>query len=169
MPSNDGRASSGSFQGQCRVSDANISIALLLIVRLSQELLPLTTILLMDQFASHVLRALFVLLTPSISDAEIVTSSSKSSVLRSKKSAKHRAKQGPMKSVLSTHQDGEYGFRPHLGIDEADSVPPQFDEMSRLFIKTVRETLDPNEIRALAADKVACPVLVVRFLCTHQV
>ena len=40
-------------------------------------------------------------------------------------------------------------------------VPDGVRDMGRKFVAVVRDALDPNEVRALAADKVACPVLAV--------
>ena len=40
-------------------------------------------------------------------------------------------------------------------------VPPEFDNMARKFIRKLRSELSANEIRAMAADKVACPNLSV--------
>ena len=41
------------------------------------------------------------------------------------------------------------------------SVPKEFKEMSERIVQTVKENMDGNEVRALAADSVGCPVLVV--------
>ena len=38
---------------------------------------------------------------------------------------------------------------------------PEFEAMSRRIIETIRNELDDNEVRAMAADKVACPMLKV--------
>ena len=108
----------------------------------------------MDPFASHVLRVLFVLLTPSIFDDEFL--STKSLVLRSKESAKHRARQGQKKSVLHISQDAEDDAAFH-GIGDGALSSPRLEEMSKSFTRTVRETLGPNGVWALAVDKVGCP------------
>jgi nucleolar protein 9 len=42
-------------------------------------------------------------------------------------------------------------------------VPPEFGHMSRKFVLVLRDGLDENEVRALAANKVASPVLQVIF------
>ena len=115
----------------------------------------------MDPFASHVLRALFLLLCPSLPSA-----SDAPSILRSKKSAKHRAKQGPMKSVLI--DDAEQGTKDKGKSREAITYPAEFESMARKFVGKVREELNENEVRALAAEKSACPVLVVRILLRCQ-
>lgn len=38
---------------------------------------------------------------------------------------------------------------------------PEFEAMARCIIKTIRTELDDNEVRGMAADKVACPTLKV--------
>lgn len=111
----------------------------------------------MDPFASHVLRALLLLLNPDISnslrtlDAEFSATS-----LRSKKSTKYRAKHGPMKSVLESGKS-----RDDVPPTNASKVlvPEAFREMAGRLVKALRESLGENEVRALAANKVACPVL----------
>lgn len=35
--------------------------------------------------------------------------------------------------------------------------------MARRIVQAVKENMDGNEVRALAADQVGCPVLVVRY------
>lgn len=48
---------------------------------------------------------------------------------------------------------------------EKEAIPkgpvPEFEAMSRRIIETIRNELDDNEVRAMAADKVACPMLKV--------
>jgi nucleolar protein 9 len=60
-----------------------------------------------------------------------------------------------MKSVFE--QDGKSSV-PHNVL-----VPPEFGHMSRKFVLVLRDGLDENEVRALAANKVASPVLQVIF------
>ncbi|EJD00848.1 ARM repeat-containing protein [Fomitiporia mediterranea MF3/22] len=127
-----------------------------IIVNLSNELLPSTTILIMDPFASHVLRSLFVLLCPTIPSA-----TDASSILRSKKSAKHRAKQGPMKSVFTDSSRDADTFNGKGKGKAVFAYPPEFQVLARRFVKEIREKLSENEIRALAVNKSACPVLVI--------
>ncbi len=40
--------------------------------------------------------------------------------------------------------------------------PAEFREVAKRFVTTLRTTLDENEVRSLAANKVSCPVLQVR-------
>lgn len=108
--------------------------------------------LLMNPFTSHVLRALFVLLTPSISDDELL--STKSSVLRPKESAKHHARQGPKKSVLHNIQEGEDGATPH-GIGDGKIIAATRRDAEG-FCQDCWETLGSNGIWALAVNKVGC-------------
>lgn len=127
-----------------------------LVLDLVNELLPIAPSLIMDPFASHVLRSLLVLLCPTLNP----TDESSNSLLRSKKSAKHRARQGPMKSVFV----GEVEEAQEKGkgkIESPEAYPPKFDEVARKFVASIRREMDANEIRALAANKVACPLLVV--------
>lgn len=99
------------------------------------------------------MRSLFLLLCPFLPSAE-----QPSSILRSKKSAKYREKQGPMKSVFAEENDGDAKGKE---VPNKVPYPPEFDEMARRIVTTMKDTLGPNEVRALAADKAACPVLVV--------
>ncbi|KAL5488349.1 NOP9 [Sanghuangporus weigelae] len=127
-----------------------------LIINICDELLPSTTSLSMDPFASHVLRALFLLLCPSLPSA-----SDASSILRSKKSAKHRARQGPMKSILTDNAEQDDNVDGKGKAKAVSAYPAEFESAARRFVKKVRDELNGNEVRALAADKVACPVLVL--------
>lgn len=42
------------------------------------------------------------------------------------------------------------------------SIPQQFRKVAADFVRILREDLSENEVRALAVDKVASPVLQVR-------
>ena len=46
--------------------------------------------------------------------------------------------------------------------DDIIRTPEIFREAAGKFVRIVRDELDANEVRALAADKVASPVLQVR-------
>jgi len=104
----------------------------------------------MDQFASHVIRALFILLCPQLFQSDAPHKSR--AFVRSRKSASWRARQGPLKSIFvdasnkgqSTKEGGQ---------------PPAFREVVRKYVSLLRTTLNANEVRSLAANKVACPVL----------
>jgi nucleolar protein 9 len=102
----------------------------------------------LDPFGSHVVRALLLLIAPSIS-LSVLGSANNS--MRSRKSAKWKARQGPMKSVF---HDGS-SAAPAVAV----STPQEFDDIGRNLVFAVREELGENEVRALAADKVASPVL----------
>jgi hypothetical protein len=106
----------------------------------------------MDPFASHVIRALLLLLSPMSSSSDTYTHSN----LRSKKSSTWKARQGPMKSVFTAEDKGKYSD----ASPKADT-PTEFREAARKFVQTVRDELDGNEVRALATNKVASPVLQV--------
>ncbi|KAJ7477142.1 armadillo-type protein [Mycena galericulata] len=117
-----------------------------LIVDVCEELVPVFASLVMDPFASHVIRALLLLLSPNLATSQETARNA----MRSKKSATWKAKQGPLKSVFKDVEDG----------DSADEGTPEiFTRAARKFVQVVRNNLDGNETRALAADKVASPTL----------
>ncbi|KJA16110.1 hypothetical protein HYPSUDRAFT_47764 [Hypholoma sublateritium FD-334 SS-4] len=118
-----------------------------LVLDICEELLPTFSALVMDPFASHVVRTLLLLLSPNLSTSE----EGSQSALRSKKSSAWKARQGQMKSVF-TEDKGK-------GKDSVRRTPPEFQQMARKFVEVVREQLDENETRAMAANKVACPGL----------
>ncbi|KZT26897.1 ARM repeat-containing protein [Neolentinus lepideus HHB14362 ss-1] len=118
-----------------------------LTLEICEELLPSFTSLIMDPFASHVLRALLLLLSPSSLPQ---SSGTRQNNLRSKKSAFWKTKYiGAMKSVF-----GEDKQEAH-----SKSVPERFGSMAVKFVEVLKNELGVNEVRALAADKVASPVL----------
>jgi nucleolar protein 9 len=104
----------------------------------------------MDAFASHVIRALLTLLSPRLFPAE-----HSSSMIRSKKSAVWKSHQGPMKSVFAKDLQGTDRQ------SSASKAPPDFTNMARRFVDKLRDDLDANEVRALAANQFASPVLQV--------
>ncbi|KDR74394.1 hypothetical protein GALMADRAFT_250311 [Galerina marginata CBS 339.88] len=118
-----------------------------LILDICEEILPNFSSLLMDPFASHVIRSLLLLLSPNLSASE----ERSQSTLRSKKSAAWKAKQGQMKSVF-TDDKGK-------GKESLRSIPSELRQMARRIVEVVRADLGDNETRALAANKVACPGL----------
>ena len=103
--------------------------------------------MLLDPFASHVIRALFVLLVPQLSKF----ADQQSSTVRSKRSAGFKAKQGVMLSVF----DDEIGNMHHR------QAPDAFLSTAKRMLSNIRQALSPTEIRALAANKVAAPTLKV--------
>ncbi|CAL1702092.1 unnamed protein product [Somion occarium] len=119
-----------------------------LILDACEELLPSIPSLVMDPFASHVLRALLSLLCPTIFPPE---SSHKPSTMRSKKSAAYKAKQGPLKSVFTNDAESQ--------LVGQTIVPNEFSSIAAQFVTTLRDRLDENEVRVLAANQVASPVL----------
>jgi nucleolar protein 9 len=110
----------------------------------------------MDPFASHVIRALLILL--SFRPPEERPSSS----LRSKKSTAFKSRQGPMKSIITT---SESAVQP----SEKAAPPEEFLAMGRKFVLKIRSDLGENEVRALAGNKVASPVLQVCLLGERKV
>jgi len=103
----------------------------------------------MDPFGSHVVRSMLTLLDPSLA----THGSARSVLVRSKRSATWKAKQGPMKSVLNKGKGREFSN---------SSYPPAFNEMAAQFLNVLRTELGENEIRAMAANKAASPSLQVR-------
>jgi len=110
--------------------------------------------LIMDPFASHVVRSLMVLLCPHLFHSD--SPHKAESRVRSKRSVAWKAKQGPMKSVF--HDDKSKG--------KAASVKTtlkEFKDAARTFVVALKADLGANEVRSLAANKVASPVLQVKF------
>lgn len=115
-----------------------------------KEILPSFSSLLMDPFASHVVRALLILLSPNASPSGAV----EQGTVRSKKSAAWKAKQGPMRSVfLDEKGKGKEAV--------TQSTPPEFKDLARRIVNVLRTELGGNEVRALAANRVASPGLQV--------
>jgi hypothetical protein len=110
----------------------------------------------MDQFASHVVRELFSLLCPQLFQSDAPHKSQ--TFVRSKRSVAWKAKQGPLKSIFGNELD--HG---QSQTEKEVRQPPAFHEVARKYVTMLRTTLDGNEIRSLAASKVACPVLQVRY------
>ena len=103
----------------------------------------------MDQFASHVVRALLALLSPHLFPPD-------SNAIRSKRSSAWKSNQGAMKSVFASRgdsQDGKSALRAY--------PIPEFSKLAGRFVQQMRKDLGANEVRALAANKVASPVLQV--------
>src|SRR5882757_2642607 len=113
----------------------------------------------MDPFASHVVRSLLLLLSPNLSASHSRENSH--FIVRSKKSAAWKAKQGVMKSVFvdETGRDGKGKEKEK----ESVGVPPDFSLMARRIIEVFKSQINENEVRAMAASKVACPGLQVRY------
>ncbi|KAG5634358.1 hypothetical protein H0H81_002263 [Sphagnurus paluster] len=118
-----------------------------LVIDAAEELLPAFSSLIMDPFASHVIRALLILLSPSLAPSENSVQQS----LRSKKSAAWKAKQGPMKSVFVEGKRKEK--------EMSKLMPPELQKLARRFVEVIQTELNGNEVRALAANKVASPSL----------
>ncbi|KAF8337152.1 armadillo-type protein [Amanita rubescens] len=120
-----------------------------LILDICEELLPSIGHLITDPFASHVVRSLLVLLSPTLSPSDLP---SVASSVRSKKSKKWKDKQGLMTSVFTKDTGKGKGL-------SIAAVPPTFGEAARRLVGSVRRELNDNEVRALAANKAASPAL----------
>ncbi|KAI9575034.1 armadillo-type protein [Boletus coccyginus] len=118
-----------------------------LVLDICEEVSPSFSSLITDPFASHVLRSLLLLLCPTL----LPENSARKSV-RSKNSVSWKAKQGHMKSVFSNDKGGDI----HAS---SASVPGSFRTAANRFLRILRDGLDANEVRALAANKVASPLL----------
>ncbi|KAG8218314.1 armadillo-type protein, partial [Butyriboletus roseoflavus] len=118
-----------------------------LVLDICKEVGPSFNSLIMDPFASHVLRSLLLLLCPTV----LPEDSARKSV-RSKKSMSWKAKHGDMKSVFSNDKSKE--TRTLSG-----PVPSSFRDAANQFLRILSDGLDANEVRALAANKVASPLL----------
>ena len=70
-----------------------------------------------------------------------------------------KAKQGYMKSVFSNDK----GKETHTS---SVSIPGSFRDAANQFLRILRDGLDANEVRALAANNVASPLLQVSSLCS---
>ncbi|KAI0052589.1 ARM repeat-containing protein [Auriscalpium vulgare] len=122
-----------------------------LVLDLVEELTPSFSSLILDQFASHVLRALLMLLAPQ---AFPTATHSSAAPVRSKKSAAWKTKQGPLKSIF---QDTEgKGKAP---AEKQTAEPSAFRNAARKLVLVLQKDLGENEVRSLAANKVASPVL----------
>lgn len=108
----------------------------------------------MDPFASHVIRALLLLLSPLANSSNDASKSHQN--VRSKKSAAWKARQAPMKNVFAEHKS-----KATEGGNQAITTPKAFKKAAANFVRILREELGANEVRALAANKVASPVLQV--------
>ncbi|KAI8985005.1 ARM repeat-containing protein [Trametes punicea] len=125
-----------------------------LVLDACDELLPSFSSLILDPFASHVIRAFLLLLAPDVlGPVDDANGGSRSGnfAVRSKKSAAWKARQGSMKSVF-TEGDAQQQ-------KATRSTPKEFREAASRFVSTLREQLGENEVRALAANQAASPVL----------
>ncbi|KAH9059317.1 armadillo-type protein [Lactarius vividus] len=121
-----------------------------LILDFSEEILPSLSALIMDQFASHVVRALFLLLCPHLFGSS--TPHRSQAFVRSRKSAAWKERQGPLTSIFGDSTD-----KGKVSVERTH--PVEFHEVAKRYVTTLRTALDENEVRSLAANKVACPVL----------
>ncbi|PIL36686.1 hypothetical protein GSI_00375 [Ganoderma sinense ZZ0214-1] len=121
-----------------------------LVLDACEELLPSLSVLVLDPFASHVVRALLLLLGSDVLPSEVDTNGvpGKSSfAVRSKKSATYKARQGSMKSVFTENSDQSQ-------IKAAKRTPKEFRKVAISIVSALRDQLDGNEVRALAANQI---------------
>ncbi|CAA7270741.1 unnamed protein product [Cyclocybe aegerita] len=120
-----------------------------LVLDFCEELLPNFPTLVLDPFASHVVRSLLLLLSPNLAALE-----NTQSAVRSKKSSTWKEKQGQMKSVFVDDKG-----KGKLQETVSKNCPPEFTKMARRLVEAVTTELDDNDTRAMAANRVACPGL----------
>jgi nucleolar protein 9 len=101
-----------------------------------------------DPFGSHVLRSLLILLVPDLPLPNLHDKQKQD--MRSKRSANYKAKAGPMTSIFEGSQTLD-----------TRKAPKSFMKNSKQILLSIRHTMTANEVRAAAADKVACPTLRV--------
>jgi nucleolar protein 9 len=77
--------------------------------------------------------------------------------MRSKKSSAWKARQGTMKSVFVDSYN-------HHDVNSTRSVPKEFHDAAVKFVSILKGELDDNEVRALAGNKVASPLLQVHII-----
>lgn len=110
----------------------------------------------MDPFASHVLRAVLAVLVPSLFSPD------HKSNIRSRRSAAHKARQGPRTSVFISDN-------PNGSSAATKLVPPEYETQAGKFVTKLRDALGGNEVRALAASPVASPLLQVITICFRYI
>lgn len=77
--------------------------------------------------------------------------------MRSKKSSAWKARQGTMKSVFVDSDN----------VNSTRSVPKEFHDAAIKFVSILKSELDDNEVRALAGNKVASPLLQVHIISSN--
>ncbi|KAF9076613.1 armadillo-type protein [Rhodocollybia butyracea] len=147
-----GREAKGVVAQAPEDSDGELRTVTDLVLDICQELLPSFSSLVMDPYASHVIRALLGLLCPSSKHSSSHESSQ--GAVRSKKSAHWKSRQGPLTSVFDVEKRNDKETT-------NTQISPKLRAMSRTFVETMRNKLGDNEVRALAADKVASPCLLM--------
>ncbi|KAM5532714.1 hypothetical protein V8D89_013606 [Ganoderma adspersum] len=121
-----------------------------LVLDACEELLPSLSVLILDPFASHVVRALLLLLASDILPNEDDTRGGPSKspfALRSKKSASYKSRQGSMKSVFT--ENGAQGQA-----KAAKRTPKEFRKAAVNVVSALRDQLNGNEVRAQAANQI---------------
>src|ERR1700761_6937010 len=102
-----------------------------------------------DPFATHVLRCILTLLKPTL--AFTVNTASHSSNLRSKKSTKWKNKQAPLNSI--------FGAKPQLDIEQDFNPPQAWASLPGAMLSAFVTGQAGNEIRSLAINAAASPTL----------
>ncbi|KAG8834892.1 Nucleolar protein 9 [Serendipita sp. 399] len=134
------------FAGQPTMSDLIGQLCQAGILQLGLFRTKFSPSLVNEKFASHVLQRLIVLLIPPLDVLQ------EKQNLRSKRSAGYKSKQGPLKSVFDAAPDVQQVER---------QTPSKFSSSAQGILRRIREKFSASEVRALAADKVACPTLRV--------
>ncbi|KAF8511204.1 ARM repeat-containing protein [Gautieria morchelliformis] len=150
------RESRGTFPSTPRSSDKGELFTMTqLIVNVCEDILSELPTSVHDPFASHVLRALLLLLAPrqlAMNSRPHKYAPSASS----KKSASWKARIGPMKAVISNEFDiTDFAIAKRAELP----TPGDFSKMASRILSQFLDVLDGNEVRALAVNKVSSPVL----------
>ena len=102
-----------------------------------------------DPFATHVLRCILTLLSPALDST--VNATSHSSNLRSKKSTKWKNKQAPLISI--------FGDKQQFDIEENFNPPQAWASLPGAILSAFTTGQGGNEIRSLAISAAASPTL----------
>ena len=110
--------------------------------------------LILDQFGSHVFRSILLLLHPSLRLENNPKNLRLSSKLRSKKSLKWKSQRPPLTSLFPNDNQ-------EIGSTGVLLIPESFNQLARSVVSSLAEKLEANEVRAMAANVVASPLLQV--------
>ncbi|EIW82459.1 ARM repeat-containing protein [Coniophora puteana RWD-64-598 SS2] len=141
------RESRGFIATQTNADKGELRTLTRLLLDICEEIRPDLPALIMDSFASHALRAMLLLLAPTI---PLCTENS--AIMRSKKSSVWKAKQGAMKPLFGIDSDSTAARR---------AAPQEHLVAARSLVDTLRNQMDANEVRSLAANTVASPTLQI--------
>ncbi|KAF8529284.1 ARM repeat-containing protein [Hysterangium stoloniferum] len=147
-----GRESRGIFPSTSNAPEKGELLSLTrLVLDACDDVLPELLTLMRDPFGSHVLRTLLILLAPP-KNLSSSLGQRHAPAASSKKSTSWKARRGPMKAILPDQFANSTVPKPEI---------VEFTMLAKKFLDRLRSILDGNEVRALAMDKVASPVLQI--------